>query len=189
MYSQNQEEKYILEYFGDYVGRLVDIGANNGRDLSNSKALIERGWKGVCVEPSPKAYAPLLKTHEGNGDVICLNTAIGTQSGFLKFYDGNDTLLSTLVEESTKQWDTPFTEIEVPCWTWDEFLLFHPGPYDFITIDAEMMDWEILQQIDLTDVKLLCVEHGGYLDKYVGYCEAYGMRKIYRSHENVIMGK
>ena len=43
MYSQNQEEQIILDYFNDVkVGHVLDIGANDGKTFSNSLALIER---------------------------------------------------------------------------------------------------------------------------------------------------
>ena len=55
-YSQNGEQKIILEYFQDkYKGKVLDIGANDGITLSNSRALIEKGWDGVLIEPAPSA--------------------------------------------------------------------------------------------------------------------------------------
>ena len=44
MYSQNNEEQVILDYFGNKIGNLLDIGANDGITLSNSRKLIELGW-------------------------------------------------------------------------------------------------------------------------------------------------
>lgn len=39
MFSQNQEEKYTLEYFKNFKGRFLDIGAADGVGLSNTRAL------------------------------------------------------------------------------------------------------------------------------------------------------
>lgn len=62
MYSQNQEEKYILNHFKDKQGTFLDLGAYNGKELSNSRALVELGWAGCCVEPHPTICAELEKT-------------------------------------------------------------------------------------------------------------------------------
>ncbi len=59
MYSQNNEEQIIIEYFKDFKGHLLDIGANDGLTLSNSRKLIELGWTGDLVEPSPNAFQKL----------------------------------------------------------------------------------------------------------------------------------
>lgn len=32
-------------------------GANDGEELSNTKALDDRGWKGICVDPFPRNFA------------------------------------------------------------------------------------------------------------------------------------
>jgi len=56
IYSQNLEQNYILEYFKDRRGTFIDIGANDGLTLSNTRALVELGWRGVFVEPSPMAF-------------------------------------------------------------------------------------------------------------------------------------
>ena len=48
MYSQNDEERVILEYFaGKTDGRFVDVGAWSGATFSNVWALMELGWSGV----------------------------------------------------------------------------------------------------------------------------------------------
>ena len=57
-YSQYGEDRAIVELFGDHVGRFLDIGAWHPTVFSNTRALFERGWSGVMVEPSP---CPFLK--------------------------------------------------------------------------------------------------------------------------------
>ena len=60
-YSQGGEQAAILEYFGEKRdGRFLDVGAFDFRGLSNVRALAERGWGGVLVEPDPQAFASLL---------------------------------------------------------------------------------------------------------------------------------
>src|SRR6186713_1166854 len=80
MYSQNNEEQIILDYFREGKrGKVLDIGANDGITFSNSAKLIELGWSAVLVEPSPIAYQRLLQQHKqhiADGRVITLDVAI-----------------------------------------------------------------------------------------------------------------
>lgn len=203
MYSQNQEEQHILNYFQGQIGRLLDIGANDGKTLSNSRALLEQGWHGVLVEPSPSAFDRLSENSLGL-DVHLIQTAIGAKKGKVEFHEsgehlgnGDTSLLSTLVKDETTRWgDTvEFKKIKVPAVTIAAFLESFPGPYDFITIDTEGMDWTILQGIDLTETqtRCVCIEHNGnteMLNNFITYCAQHGLTKeLYRSGENIILAK
>lgn len=167
MYSQNNEEQIILEYFGNEVGRLLDIGANDGRTLSNSLALIERGWFAVLVEPDPIAFQRLHTFHLDNPRVTACQLAIGESVGQMDFsasgslLDGSDTsLVSTLVPAERLRFPkVQYESIQVYCETWEEFA-FSKETYHFISIDAEGMDLAIVKQMDLKKLrcKMLCIE-------------------------------
>lgn len=200
MYSQNQEEKYILEYFGAQSGHLLSIGENDGKTLSNALALIERGWSAVLVEPGEIAFQKLKKLHEGNGKVKLAQTAIGDQNGVFDFYEsgvhrpvGNDNsgLLSTMNIYESKRWKSEvFKTSTTPCMDYLTFAKEYGAEFDFISIDAEGNDWIILQQIDLSKTQMVCVEHNQIeTGKYFNYCQKFGMKKIYQNHENLIMAK
>ena len=64
MYSQNNEERIILNYFLNRKGNFLDIGANDGITLSNVRALAEMGWKGCLIEPSKKAYNKAVENYK-----------------------------------------------------------------------------------------------------------------------------
>ena len=129
MYSQNAEEKIILEYFekkhSNFSGALLDIGANDGRTLSNSLALIERRWKAVLIEPDADAFEKLIALHQGNEKVICYNIAIASEDGEMDFYksgthlnNGDTGLLSTLSQRDYDKWkgqksDSPNVTVSV----------------------------------------------------------------------------
>lgn len=56
-YSQNGEQEHILHYLdtiGIKKGHLVDLGAGDGYTMSNTRALLERGWTGMMVDGDPK---------------------------------------------------------------------------------------------------------------------------------------
>jgi FkbM family methyltransferase len=199
-YSQNGEEKIIVDYFKDHKGVVLDIGANDGKTFSNSLRLIEIGWKAVLVEPSNKAFSKLTQLHAGNNNVECVKVAIGKsnmkaileESGWHLHHKSDIALLSTLVPEEKKKWDkVSFEQQECEVMDYKTFTdLIGYEAFDFISIDAEGLDWEILSQVNLTHVKMVCVEHNGKdIDKFLTYCKTYGMKEIYRSGENLIMAK
>lgn len=198
-YSQNGEDKIILEYFQGHTGTLIDIGANDGVTLSNSRALIELGWSGIMVEPAESAFTKLDNLYKDSKTVNCINCAINSQPGRAVFHEsgqhlgtGDTALLSTLEAGEVTRWgnSAKFTETEVEVITIQQLFDLCPGPYDFISIDAEGVDYAILSQIDLTNVSCVCVEHNGVeIEKYIQYCEGFGMRELHRNGENLIMVK
>lgn len=216
MYSQNNEQEVILKYFGDKVGTFIDIGANDGKTLSNTFALSERGWSGVLVEPSPSAFANLKDNYKIDStkmDAIKIIRqdginptfyfypfALGVTNGTVKMWDsgthlnkGDTSLLSTLVEKDKTKWEksTNFTEIEVQCFRWKTFLnRLKFKAFDFISIDAEGLDYEILKQIDLRETSLICVEYNGDANLKLEFDKLMiGFKIIYTSPENLIYAR
>lgn len=199
-HGQNLEDRFVSEYFGTHIGRLLDIGANDGTTLSNSKALIDAGWAGILCEPST-VYKDLAKLHEGNLKVECLNVGVGSKRELVDFWqsgahvpNGTDkALVSTTNFEETKRWpEVSFERRTVQLIPFSD-LGIH-APFDFISIDTEGQEWEILQQIDLEAVgcRCLCIEWNGNHDlfnKFEGYCDGYGLGIKLVNHENLIFCK
>lgn len=198
MYTQNKEQEYILEHFKDFKGTLCSIGENDGKTFSNALALIELGWDAILVEPSPCTFEKLKELHKDRDNVICINAAVGESAGKMKFYESGHhlkdksdyALLSTLDPNETIKWrkaGIEFKEIEVDVITMTEL----NAHFDFVTIDAEGLDIEILKQIDLTHTSLLCIEWNSIMaNKLVimEYCSQFGMNKIiYESGENLLI--
>jgi FkbM family methyltransferase len=200
MYSQNGEDKIALGYFGDKVGTLLDLGANDGKTLSNSLALIESGWSAVLVEPSKEAFRRCEELHNGNDKVKLLNVAIDNNNGFSVFHEsgshlniGDTALLSSLKKTETLRWfgtNNEFTEGVTECLDFKTLLELSPiKTFDLISIDCEGMDWDILTQIDLRAVecKMLIVEHNQKdIQLYVEYARGFGMKELSRNFENII---
>lgn len=188
MYSQNNEEEIILKYFGDFVGTFCDIGANDGKTFSNTACLVELGWSGVMVEPHQSAYEACKLRYSDNPKIIVINCAIGPKTEIIDFHMGSDSLLSTAVVEHMRHWpDTHFTRGNAKQYKWKDFC--DKCSYDFISVDAEGMDWEILQQIDLSQTRLLCIEHGDALKQIKEYCHTFGMKAIHTTAQNTLFAK
>lgn len=200
-YSQNLEDLFITDYFTGYKGTLLSIGENDGKTLSNARALIENfDWAAHLVEPSSVFY-DLKRLYLGNENVHCYNVAIGEQQGIVDFYEsgahvpnGTDkALVSTLDFNETQRWvNVDFKKIKVNVvpfnflWEMTDFAKF-----DFISIDAEGHDLAILRQIDLQSVgcKCLIIEHNGSAElkgRYECICEDFGLKPALSNSENII---
>lgn len=206
-YSQNGEQSHILKYFGGKIGTLLDCGANDGIVLSNSRALVELGWDAVLVEPSEAAYRKLIKNNANKiftDKIRCVAAAITREDGEFDFYDsgshlgvGDTSLLSTTKESELARWKKSgetFTKTTVRGIT-IKTLMEETGvnKFDFISIDCEGVDYEVLTQINLTETgtSLVCVEYNGKEpEKYLAYCAKHGLNKlIHKNFENLIIGK
>lgn len=201
-YSQNAEDTYIANYFGDFKGNLLEIGANEGITLSNSKLLIEQGWSAYLIEPG-SVCGDLILLHKGNPKVHIYNYGIGIKEEIVTFYEsgahvfnGTDRgLVSTFDFAETIRWrnnGVDFTEQHIQLVPFDKFYNYIDNPvFDFISIDAEGYDWQILQQIDLAlvGVKALCIEWNGNPELkilFTKYCEIYGLKLAHINSENLI---
>ena len=209
MHSQNLEEQYILEYFGVYNGTFLSIGENDGETFSNVRALALKGWRGVCVEPSPKAFERLEKLYKDNKGVYCYPYAIGNHNGaeVLKqsgaLCSTSDVgLVSTFDAKEPERWKrhqvpgtthrgVEFEDVAVKMFRWKTFYnRLKIKTFDFVSIDCEGFDLDILKQMDVTDVKCICLEWNGKpelkeaFDKQLG-----GFKVIYTSGENLIYAR
>lgn len=206
MYSQGKEELFIVNFFKDKIGTLLDVGANDGRLLSNSLKLIEDGWSGIMVEASPKAFVRLQETHKGRNNVYLFNYALTTydgeaelnESGAIrigKYCGDNVGMVSSLDEEWKKPWaKTHFNKVKIPCRTFKSFLEESPiKKFNFISIDIEGEDAKLLEQIDLKEVgcELLCIEYI-YPEAIIiltELCDKQGYKEVGRTKTNLLFAK
>lgn len=198
-YSQSREQQAILNYFGIFKGTFLDIGANDGITFSNTHALALLGWEGIAIEPSPKAYEKLKALYIDNENVEVSNLAIGKINGTLILKEsgsilgnGDVALVSSFDENEVARFKsvTSWEDVEVKCMTWNRFQDISKLRYDFISIDIEGSELDVLPFIDLTHVKMLCIEWNSKpelkneFDKYMT-----GFKVIYTSAENIIYAR
>jgi len=202
-YSQNGEDLVVKSYFGDFKGTLLSIGENDGIKFSNAFALIRSGWEALLVEPSNNVFPELKELHTLNDKVICVQVAIGNENGEVAFYDsgieeihgGAKSLLATMSVPDKAKWEkvVDFTETKVNVVTFKELLKTTSyKTFDFISIDAEGFDVDILKQMDLVylQCKAVCIEHNGNenaLKEIEDICRAAGLNnQLLKNAENII---
>lgn len=80
-FSQNGEDGIIAAVFeaiGTESTLCCEFGAWDGIHLSNTRALIQRGWSGVMIESNPERFRSLRDNYTGNDSVVCLQHTVGT---------------------------------------------------------------------------------------------------------------
>jgi FkbM family methyltransferase len=164
-YSQYEEDDLIAEFFGqDYVGTFLDLGAANGSNSSNTRALALRGWSGWLVEPHPYAFSEMFNLYRQVPNIHLIHAAISASGEPIRFYHSKDQL-STGFEPTVKlpnmqQYFNGSYLVPTlrPSKLYD--VIGRPK-IDFVSLDCEGMDLEIAESsVELfKTARLLCYEH------------------------------
>lgn len=146
-YSQHNEDEFLAQFFGGKTdGFFVDIGANDGIKGSNTRALWERGWSGVMVEGSYPTFQQLLIHYQDQPRIRMVYAAVCDHEGVVTFYTQMNNLCS-----GWNSMDRSFIEAMdmsrfhgelTPAITLAHLGL--PDRFDFLSIDTEGMDYEVL---------------------------------------------
>ena len=128
-------------------GTYVEIGTNDPAiTTSFTQKFYDRGWRGINVEPGLKEFASLKKIRPED---INLNICIGGTSGEMPFYEVRDSQASSLLKDFAEKQGYVSSVRQVKVSTLkDMFNNFLKTEIDFMVIDAEGMDFEILKSND-----------------------------------------
>lgn len=162
-YSQNGEDFLLWQLFsGRRNGFYVDVGAFDGVHLSNSYSFEQAGWSGICIEPNPRYFRFCKESRPG---ATCVNVACvaddSTQE--VRFFSEELGLLSGAagnidVEDVRKRYERRGLKfdggkvITLPALTLNSILKEHLPediPIDFVSIDVEGAELDVLRGFDL----------------------------------------
>ena len=190
-YAQQNEDDKVLELFGSHVGRFLDIGAHDGAYLSNTLALVERGWSGVLVEANPATFARLYERHGMNPKLTLINAAAGMDWKFTKFWpatkdDGLSTTEAAQREsrEAEAVYGEPYQVAMFPVSKLEEY-----GPFDFVSIGTEGTSVDLLFSLRWVLPKVICVEHDGRIQNCIDWAVFQGYRLVHQNSINLIFEK
>ena len=168
-YSQNMQDLWALwESPNLYKGFFIEFGALNGVDASNSYLLERLGWDGIIAEPHPD-YSKRL--HNVRNCHVCTD-AVFNESGLkLSFRAVNkfpalSTLSNSLQNDNEVSIERRgnYREITVDTISLTDLLKKYNAPrvVDYISIDTEGSEYEILKEFDFSIYQFnsLCVEFG-----------------------------
>lgn len=201
--SESEEDLIIYNFFKrserpGFVGKILDIGANDGITFSNSYALINLGWRADLIEPAPKAFTKLKNLYNNNSNVELHNFAIGNTNGEIDFYDTDKLDIDVLHKKDNvsltssiyKDWSYTNEKIKIKCMTFNNFLGINKNKeWDCITIDTEGLDYDIFRQINMVKLncKCLCIEYyDNNIEQILELANARRLHKYYDSGRNLI---
>ena len=191
--ASDGQDIYVAETFPnpDDSRVFVEIGGNDGITLSNTYYLeTEEGWRGVSVEPLPRAYRELAK----NRKCVTVNACIAEYDGETQFHaisgppemlsgipDKYDELHKRRVRRNLKRHNATAKEITVPCYRLDTVLRRHGiDRIDYLSIDTEGGELDILKTIDLdaVSVEMMSVENNYFTHEIEEYMSDRGYRMV-----------
>jgi FkbM family methyltransferase len=196
-FSQNDEQDYILEYFKENSnGKYLEIGSFHPTKFSNTRALYEKGWTGVLVEPSPNCMKGLEEAYSNEPRITLIQAAITDYDGSIKFHNTEGDAIGTTDIGHKDKWErgsgVKYTEITVKSISMATFLKEHGDNVDFINIDVESTNMQLFNLIPdwfFNRLKMICIEHDGRDVEMEQKLISFGFRKILLNAENLIMVK
>lgn len=151
-WAQNGEDVVLWRALHDVEdGCYVDVGAHHPSVLSVTRALYEKGWSGVNLEPLPDAVALMEQARPRD---LTLRAAAGSSPGRLTFHEVVGTGLSTLRDDVAATHEGSGFEVrehEVEVVTLDDVLDEHLAgrQVHVLKVDVEGAEADVLLGLDL----------------------------------------
>lgn len=158
-YAQNGEDIVLARALKPWErkGFWVDCGAGHPKYDSVTKLFSQFGWTGINIEPLDEEFTLLTQDRPLDVNIQCL---LGEQEGIGSIFAGpaenrgSSTTDPKLVERYAKDFGQTFHESQVPVRTLRDILRDEQFPaIDFLKIDVEGAELEVLRGIDLAEFK------------------------------------
>ncbi len=165
-FSQEGEDILINRILNNKSkGFFIDIGAHHPMRFSNTYFFYRKGWRGINVDAMPGSMALF---NQFRPEDINIEAAISRQQTQLTYYRFNEPALNTFVESEALRKDGIqgyFIEERIPIKTTTlgaiiQEYLPENTEVDFLTIDVEGLDLEVLESNDWSKVspKIIVIE-------------------------------
>lgn len=168
-YSQHGEDLIIVNIFqllGYNNPSYIDLGAHDPINISNTALLYRRGSRGINVEANPNLISAFL---ERRPEDVNVNLGVGPLRGKRDFYcidkwSGRNTFDKRTAESFVRQHpDFQIREVlQIEIQTLNDIIeRYRNGIFpDFMNIDTEGLEYEILASVDFSSSKplVICVE-------------------------------
>lgn len=189
-YSQYNEEGFILANTPD-AGRFLDVGAWNAKQFSNTRALYEKGWSGVMIEPSPEPFLGLLKEYGKEPRIDLLCAAMGFEREGIVILHATADAVSTTDEAVHALWKDAggyYGKFWTPIVTWNK-IMTQFGRFEFVNLDAEGISVDLLHALLATEMMpaCICVEHDGRTNEAIEAATGRGYKVVYGNGTNLVL--
>ena len=173
-YSQDLEDVFINEYFKNKnCGFYIDIGCYHPIKYSNTALLYNRGWKGINIDMNSTSID--LFNIARNRDINICSAISSTNKQVTQFIDHSYSPVNTIDKKysdiiSKKLSIKPFIEKKIQTYTLSQVLKKYKvllNQVDFLNIDVEAHDYEVLKGIDFVKIKpkIICIEIENFSSK------------------------
>lgn len=190
---------FYERHFPNPTGTFVEIGAFDGRVVSNTCGLADAGWTGYYVEAHPEFARVCGLNHAKNPGVRVFNTAVGDHQGEIDLYVVGE-CSSTVWNQTTRDWGGSLDrKIRVPITTLDELLerMGVQPAFELLIIDVEGAElgvlagftvgrWQPQMVIIETHEMDNNAERRAKAAPITAYFVAAGYSKVYTDHINSI---
>lgn len=152
-YSQHGEDCLLWEFFKDEPpGFYIDVGAFDGKHLSNTYVFELHGWDGICVEPE-KQYFELCKKNRNAicVEAACVNSEDITEVELMTLNQGGlGSQIRSSFDKTKHKKRFTFSPQRVPATTLNAILREYGGMrrVDFLSIDVEGEEVNVLKGLD-----------------------------------------
>lgn len=154
-FSQEGEDLILARLFaGTSEGIYVDVGAHHPKRFSNTYYFYLLGWRGINVDPRPQSMA-LFERYRPND--INLEIAVFPQGGRRTYYQFEDPALNSFSADLVSSREnigvgTVINKSEINGQPLNQILASNLHllgcEIDFLTVDAEGLDYEVLLSND-----------------------------------------
>jgi FkbM family methyltransferase len=158
-YSQHCQSLILDQLLTDDIPRVVvDIGAHDGLHGSNSRALLESGWRAVMVEPIPDVFSQLRQNCGHFHNATLVPAACSNVKGIATIRVGKDGAcgqMSSLSTDPIILANVTEESFEVATTTLSDLISGHAIPWDFgvLLIDTEGWDFTVLKTLEGSQVR------------------------------------
>ena len=196
LYSQYGEDRQITNIVRECERRrLLDIGAYHPTCFSNSRALLEAGWAGLLIEPSPEPFLTLLKAYSEWKDVDLINAAVvpAPPASLIRFHATADAV-STSDEIVRERWAKAggyYGAYWAQTITVPDLAGQFGVEFDFINIDTEGSSVDVFGAVIRAGFrpKCFCVEHDDRIAESNRFASSAGYRQVLLNGTNVLYAR
>jgi len=150
VFPDHAEDQLKAEFFGPAKsGFFVEVGANDPQRGSQTWQFEQAGWTGILVEPQPDLAERARRTRRARVVAAACSSPANDGKTMRLYLSGPH---SSLRRDLAVTGIVPDSSIEVPIQTLDTILeeATAPIPIDFVSIDVEGHEVEVLSGFDLT---------------------------------------
>ena len=176
-------------------GYFIEIGAANGIDLSNTYMLEKKfNWEGIVVEPAKAWVDQLIKNRKCKISNDCLYSESGK---IVEFFETTKPEFSTInisgkqkdIHEDYRNKNNQKYELKTISFTDFSKKYNIPNNIDYVSIDTEGTEYEILKSIDLNKfkIKVFTIEHNfsANREKIAKYLNKHGYARVMEEHSYI----